>query len=548
VTPPAPGVRWVACGLWLALLLAGRPATAQSADDDLLAIDLAATEQTLWLLQAGPRQSLFYRRGVNEPFQAGEPLNTRLTAVVGTPDGVYGFSATHELWSSSGSGWTRELDLPDGLSPLDLVGDETGLYALTRSPPVGELPRLASGVRPPTSQPFDPGPAALSVLRYDSQGWAAVAACPPALRPEGTIAPRIALLRDELYIFWHPPDGERVSGIRFDPRDGRWQPAGLAPQVTGLRQFWITSVNRVPTLVVASQVTPERDELHAFRALGSSDALLQWRPAQLQLSTLPADVSDGVYHAACGFNQHIALLMQTKPGVVCVRFGRLDAPPAETTRTLAEILAARVRPLAQRGWVQAATLVVLGVLLVMLFIFRRGALAAPALLPRGCAPALTVQRLLAWLIDLAPFALVIATVTGVDWRGALHELSSWASGGEPSTPALPSGATLLWWGASCACQTVYALVMEGLMQRTVGKLLLGTCVLAENGQRPRFGQVVVRNLLRFVELLPPCWLLGFLVVLSRKRQRLGDLLARTIVVRGYRPKPPSEGPGDERRG
>jgi uncharacterized RDD family membrane protein YckC len=42
---------------------------------------------------------------------------------------------------------------------------------------------------------------------------------------------------------------------------------------------------------------------------------------------------------------------------------------------------------------------------------------------------------------------------------------------------------------------------------------------------------VVRNVLRCLELMPPFWVLGFVVVLSRNRQRVGDIFARTIVVR-----------------
>jgi uncharacterized RDD family membrane protein YckC len=56
-------------------------------------------------------------------------------------------------------------------------------------------------------------------------------------------------------------------------------------------------------------------------------------------------------------------------------------------------------------------------------------------------------------------------------------------------------------------------------------------VRTESGLRPRLWQIAVRNLLRYLELMPPYWVLGFVVVLSRNRQRVGDIFARTIVVR-----------------
>jgi hypothetical protein len=51
------------------------------------------------------------------------------------------------------------------------------------------------------------------------------------------------------------------------------------------------------------------------------------------------------------------------------------------------------------------------------------------------------------------------------------------------------------------------------------------------GLRLQFHQIMIRNLLRFVDMLPACYLLGGLaVVISRRAQRLGDLAANTVVV------------------
>jgi uncharacterized RDD family membrane protein YckC len=68
--------------------------------------------------------------------------------------------------------------------------------------------------------------------------------------------------------------------------------------------------------------------------------------------------------------------------------------------------------------------------------------------------------------------------------------------------------------------------------QTVGKRVLKLRVMDEQALRLGFGQVVVRNLLRFVDLLPGLYLVGGIAcVLSRRFQRLGDLAANTIVVR-----------------
>jgi uncharacterized RDD family membrane protein YckC len=68
--------------------------------------------------------------------------------------------------------------------------------------------------------------------------------------------------------------------------------------------------------------------------------------------------------------------------------------------------------------------------------------------------------------------------------------------------------------------------------QTLGKRVLNLRVMDVQALRLEFGQVVVRNLLRFVDLLPGLYLVGGTAcVLSRRFQRLGDLAANTIVVR-----------------
>jgi uncharacterized RDD family membrane protein YckC len=78
----------------------------------------------------------------------------------------------------------------------------------------------------------------------------------------------------------------------------------------------------------------------------------------------------------------------------------------------------------------------------------------------------------------------------------------------------------------------YAIFCEWYWQgQTLGKRVVGLRVMDIHGLRLQFGQVVIRNLLRTVDSLPLCYLLGGVVCLvSRHGQRLGDLAANTIVV------------------
>lgn len=79
----------------------------------------------------------------------------------------------------------------------------------------------------------------------------------------------------------------------------------------------------------------------------------------------------------------------------------------------------------------------------------------------------------------------------------------------------------------------YYPVMEAGWGRTLGKFVTGTIVVDEFGQIPRIGPVLLRTLLRLVEVDPflvggiPA---GIAVLASKHKQRLGDMAANTYVV------------------
>lgn len=66
---------------------------------------------------------------------------------------------------------------------------------------------------------------------------------------------------------------------------------------------------------------------------------------------------------------------------------------------------------------------------------------------------------------------------------------------------------------------------------TPGKKALGLCVMHSNGTPVGWNASVIRNLVRFVDMLPGCYAFGCIaVLLSKHFQRLGDLAAGTVVV------------------
>ena len=128
-----------------------------------------------------------------------------------------------------------------------------------------------------------------------------------------------------------------------------------------------------------------------------------------------------------------------------------------------------------------------------------------------------ITRFLAWAIDLGTiFALI--TILNVVF-GLLGILSR----------DLAMAANII---AFFIVSIGYGILTEWYWHgQTLGKRLLRLRVMDEQGLRLQFSQIVIRNLLRFVDSLPALYLVGGLACLINKRaQRLGDFAANTIVV------------------
>ena len=78
---------------------------------------------------------------------------------------------------------------------------------------------------------------------------------------------------------------------------------------------------------------------------------------------------------------------------------------------------------------------------------------------------------------------------------------------------------------------LYFVVFEGHFGRTPGKALRGIVVVKKDGSPCTWGGAVVRNLLRYVDVLPFLYVVGIVVsYLNEDNQRLGDIGGGTVVV------------------
>lgn len=77
----------------------------------------------------------------------------------------------------------------------------------------------------------------------------------------------------------------------------------------------------------------------------------------------------------------------------------------------------------------------------------------------------------------------------------------------------------------------YYWLMEAATGKTLGKMMLGLRVQALDGAYTPM-KAFIRNLLRIIDGLPFFYLLGLIVMVSSKRkQRIGDMAAGTVVVK-----------------
>lgn len=130
-----------------------------------------------------------------------------------------------------------------------------------------------------------------------------------------------------------------------------------------------------------------------------------------------------------------------------------------------------------------------------------------------------VSRCLAFLVDLSVIGAANGAIgTGVE---ALRELF-----GEWTMAIAIILSFLVYFG--------YHIALEWFWHgQTLGKRLLRLRVIDRYGLRLQFNQVLVRNLLRFIDAQPLLFygFGGVTALLSRDGQRLGDIAAATVVVR-----------------
>jgi uncharacterized RDD family membrane protein YckC len=169
-----------------------------------------------------------------------------------------------------------------------------------------------------------------------------------------------------------------------------------------------------------------------------------------------------------------------------------------------------------------------------------GPFVLPAYLVTGALP----RRGLAAVIDLLPFLVLSGIAAQIALPMSPAEQKQLLTAVMDQQSPVPFelawcliGVLLLY--------VVYGTVMEVKFGATLGKMVVKLRVIASEGRPPTVWAAAMRNLLKLVELFswpPIAPVLMLIPMITRTRQRLGDMLARTTVVEAI--EKPLHGPPD----
>lgn len=124
-----------------------------------------------------------------------------------------------------------------------------------------------------------------------------------------------------------------------------------------------------------------------------------------------------------------------------------------------------------------------------------------------------LKRILAFLIDAILFGVVFGILISI--LGAISDTLGGIVGGL-------AGIVFF----------IYFIYFEAEYGQTIGKMVLDIVVVTEDGDPISYRESAIRTLLRIVDALPFLYLIGLIAIyVTDRNQRLGDLLADTVVVK-----------------
>ena len=545
----------------------GLSATAARSADEVL---LTGSDQAVWLIRGGPAGKTFdlARRELDGTWQwVHEAVSGRPAAAVAAPAQLhvlFAQPAGHMIFDQETSDRTTALKAddalwPDGAAPLALC-EAVDANATSQGGILAVVARSAwepAGTAPASAPATAPAPAGemvhLGLFQRLGTGWTHLADWRNVrLLPDSRVF--VAATGKGIYVLL---SGSATGRNRLARRSGgAWRDLALAGLPADGEALAMLTVRRRLILVLAGpgRQTSRRqltiatldEEREAFPPetlkgiLGSDGAAATWPAGQLPQITRLGD--------------KMALIWQDGKAL---RFGTCLPRSAELTRKGdVDVFHRRPPDGAGESLVTNFMWVILLAVFVPMILFRSRASLRPFSLPETLRPGNLGKRLLAGIIDLAPVYFLVSVA---------YMLSPWAMTEEEMSRLLermlrqekghvPIGLAVAY-VSMLGLYVVYCTVMETRTGTTFGKKLMKLRVVGPEGARADFRQCLLRNLLKVIELLslksPLFFLVPLIPILTRHRQRFGDLIAHTTVVDARTPpeeEPPAEtGPDHDPR-
>ncbi len=356
--------------------------------------------------------------------------------------------------------------------------------------------------------PQGAGPPALQLLQLRAGQWQPIA-LPDALpdtakvnlaRLDGTNSQRLLLIvtvdgEDRVTVFSREADQAWTSRTHDLPDAMQWRLVGVDRHLVAVREAQTGTLLQARALLADRQV-----ELGTFDP--GDLTMVHWQPL--------------------GWSEQLMVLGLDAQGRFAWAQRDLAAPPDSPTGFVE--LPAKDWPLVE--WDAHMVMMLLMLIafpLIMLLSLRRPPQANLVVLPEGMQATALGRRFAAAAIDFAPALLVAMIATGM--TDPTQILRNWPSlHTQWDAPQAGLYTIALFVGSTCMAELISG--------ATLGKRIMRCRIVDNRGQTAKRGQILIRNAMKIMELL--AFLLLILPLLSRHRQRLGDLVARTVVVDTHR--------------
>ena len=139
-----------------------------------------------------------------------------------------------------------------------------------------------------------------------------------------------------------------------------------------------------------------------------------------------------------------------------------------------------------------------------------------------------MDRFLAMVLDLIVVGILSFIVNNVF---GVTQVTSGAPLTGDATSTFFTTTTAVAWPWLVLLWMAYFIVPESTFGASLGKMVRGLCVVRLDGGPVSFGSILVRNVLRLLDVLPGAYLLGGVLVLGTgSSQRFGDMVAGTTVI------------------